>query len=93
MATRSMTRSRQPSHSVSGRFRFVLQTLIAAGVQPLLVNETRRHDRSIASRSSAGNHWAACESPNRITTVDDAGSPKAHSGMAVAGWERWQPLP
>ena len=48
-----------------------------------LVSTTSRHCRVTAIRSSAGNHWVACESPNSTTDVVERGFPYRQPGLVV----------
>ena len=63
----------------------------SAGEQADFVMTSSFQCSTWASRSRAGNHWAACESPKRTTDVADAASPKTHLVGSVDGWSRWQP--
>ncbi len=72
---RAIAEARHLAHSVYSRFRPPSQSRRSAAEQELLVSDTSFHRCSIASRSTAGNHWAACESPKSTTVVGEAGSP------------------
>ncbi|GAA3289384.1 hypothetical protein GCM10020295_01150 [Streptomyces cinereospinus] len=47
----------------------------AATLQEAFVIETSLQPRVVASRSKAGNHWAAWESPKSTTVREDARFP------------------
>ena len=47
----------------------------SVGGQPCLAKNSNRQPWSSEMRCSAGNQWAACESPRMATVTGDAGSP------------------
>ena len=49
------------------------------------VSDTTRQPRVFAARSSAGSHWRACESPNKVTRTLPLGFPNTQ------GWMRASP--
>src|ERR1017187_5584369 len=78
-AMRKRAVSRHFEHSTSTRARWGLKTLIRAVGHADFNIVVRRNLFSIATRCKAGNHCAACESPNKTTSVEAPGSPKLHS--------------
>ncbi|MDB4912955.1 MAG: hypothetical protein JWM95_599 [Gemmatimonadetes bacterium] len=72
---RANARRRHRSHSTYARPSDGLRTDTIAEGQADLVSDTRRQRLRAATCSSAGNHCAACESPNSTSVVSLATAP------------------
>ena len=79
------------AHSGYVRRRSTSQIGASTTGQADFVIDTRRQPCSLASRSSAGNHCAAWESPYSTTTVEEPADPKMQRGIAVSVCLMWQP--
>src|SRR3954454_17726577 len=80
---RSSAAARQASHSRYSRPKLGLHTAASSGGQVALLNTTRRQPRASASGSTAGNHAAACESPNSTTVEVGDDAPYTQSSTRV----------
>ncbi len=72
------------SHSWYSRPKLGAHTAVSSGGQVALVNTSRRQLRWLAMVSRAGNHIAACESPNTATVATGCAEPYVQVPTAVA---------
>ena len=86
-----ITSSRQAAHSVYSRLSVRCSTGMSMNGHDSFTNGSSRQPRSTASRSNAGNHWPACESPTSAIVNSPAGSPYTQSGGLITATCATQP--
>ena len=74
-SSRARVASLNSAHSRYSRLSAMLRIGMSMNGQATLTNVTMRQPSWVASRSSAGNQWAACESPTSATVYVEPLSP------------------